>query len=117
MKKILEVLQFGDMGIKFNTDIDVLNDPSIVSNVVINSALTMMTTLWGGNELSGLAMLRALTIADLALSVNRKEMIQWLDDESAALCRTLQEDKKEFERQGGSVTTFPPGVMPPKMPS
>lgn len=99
MKKILEVLQFGDMEIKFNTDIDVLNDPSIVSNVVINSALTMMTTLWGGNELSVLAMLRALTIADLALSVNRKEMIQWLDDESAALCRTLQEAKKEFERQ------------------
>lgn len=50
----------------------------------------MVTRLWGGNETAVLAMIRALAIADLAVSVNRKQM----------------------ERNGEKVIRFAPGVTP-----
>ena len=50
MKKILEVLRYGENDIRFRTDIDPLKDPDTVHQTVTELAMAMMTTLWGGNE-------------------------------------------------------------------
>lgn len=114
MKKILEVLQYGEMDIRFNTDIDVNKNPEVVLDIVSKVAFSMATKLWGGNELSVLAMIRALSIADLALSVNRKEMIKELDRSSETMARTMKMAAEEFRRNGGKLLTFGPGIMPGK---
>ena len=59
MKKILEVLRFGENDIRFHTDIDPLQDPDTIHQTVTELAMAMMTTLWGGNEQAVLAMIRA----------------------------------------------------------
>ena len=112
MKKILEVLQYGDHELRFNTDIDVSGNPDIVLDTVSRAALTMTTTLWGGNEQSVMAMIRALEIADLAASVNRKQMLRYLDKASADIAKDMKKAKREFERHGGRVITFAPGIRP-----
>ena len=114
MKKILEVLQYGEMDIRFNTDIDVNKNPEAVLDIVSKVAFSMATKLCGGNELSVLAMIRALSIADLALSINRKEMIKELDRSSETMARTMKMAAEEFRRNGGKLMTFGPGIMPGK---
>ena len=114
MKKILEVLRYGEHDIRFNTDFDVHKDPEAAMQIAFDCAISMATRLWGGNEDSVLAMLRAVTIADLALSVNREEMVRILDHDSKSLAKVLLMAKKEFEHQGGKVHTFMPSMKPPK---
>ena len=114
MKKILEVLRYGENDIRFRTDIDPLKDPDVIHETVIEVAMAMMTTLWGGNEQAVLAMIRALSIADLGVSVNRREMVGFLNEASEMLQASLRDARKEFERSGGKVTLFAPGVAPPK---
>ncbi|MBP5566775.1 MAG: hypothetical protein J6X57_04725 [Bacteroidales bacterium] len=112
MKKILEVLQYGETDIRFNTDIDPTKNMDIIPDVIARVAFAMTTRLWGGNEQAVLAMIRALSIADLSVSVNRKEMIQYLDRASKMMAKTLEEAKRELEKRGTKVMTFGPGVMP-----
>ena len=112
MKKILEVLQYGDFDIRFNTDIDVTKNPNAVPDTIIKAALAMTTSLWGGNELSVLAMIRALSIADLGVSVNRKEMIRYLDISSKMCEQSIHEAREEYRRKGGEIHVFPPNVKP-----
>ena len=114
MKKILEVLRYGEHDIRFNTDIDPLEDPDIIPNTVTELAIAMTTTLWGGNEQAVLAMIRALSIADLGVSVNRRQMIAFLDDASEMLEASLRDARRIFEQSGGKVVVFGPGVAPPK---
>lgn len=112
MKKLLEVLQYEDMDIRFNTDVNVKKDFRLIAELPCLAGFTMMTKLWGGNETAVLAMIRTLSIADLAVSVNRKEMIMQLDQASAETAANLLRAKEEFEKQGGKVTIFGPGVKP-----
>ena len=114
MRKILEVLQYGEDELRFNTDVDVAKNQNIVPETISRAALTMVTKLWGGNELSVLAMIRALAIADLAVSVNRKEMVRFLDEASEDMAKVMSQARKEFEKSGGKITTFPAGIVPPK---
>ena len=114
MKKILEVVRYGNGDIIFKTDVDPLKNPDEVYNVLIQTTLSMATKLWGGNEQAVLAMIRVLAIADLSLSVNRKEMINWLDRESNNLYKAFQDANTAFQKDGGKVMIFGPGVMPPK---
>ena len=76
--------------------------------------MAMMTTLWGGNEQAVLAMIRALAIADLGVSVNRKQMVGFLDDASEMLEASIRDARKAFEKSGGKVMVFGTGVAPPK---
>lgn len=117
MKKILEVLQYGEMDIRFHTDIKVEGNPQIVPAIVSSVAFSMATRLWGGNELSVLAMIRALAIADLSLCSDRNRMLQELNQSSAALAQAFQDAKREMEKRGGKVLVFGPNIMPPKMKS
>ncbi|MBQ6762817.1 MAG: hypothetical protein IJP49_08685 [Bacteroidales bacterium] len=114
MKKILEVVRYGDNDIRFRTDMDPLKNPDSISQTISEVAFAMMTTLWGGNEQSVLAMIRALAIADLGVSVNRKEMIAFLDDSSAILAKTFRSARKAFEKSGGKMQMFGPGISPGK---
>ncbi|MBP5572004.1 MAG: hypothetical protein J6X39_04990 [Bacteroidales bacterium] len=116
MKKILEVLQYGDHDIRFNTDIKLSSDAE-ATLLLTSIAVAMVTKLWGGNEREVLAMIRALAIADLSVSVNRKEMLKALDLDSEHLSKVLADARKEMERRGIKVMTFAPGVQPPKMRS
>jgi hypothetical protein len=108
MKKILEVLQYGDTDIRFNTDFDPVKNPNSVTDVITRTAFAMVTKLWGGNETAVLAMIRALAISDLAVSVNRKQMIRNYDEDSAALAKSFLQAKEEFERRGGKMTIVMP---------
>lgn len=112
MKKILEVLQYGDMDIRFHTDFNPAKNPNDVLDVISHSAFAMVTKLWGGNETAVLAMVRALAIADLAVSVNRKQMIHYLDEQSSLLAKSMQEAMKAMENQGVKIITFSPGINP-----
>lgn len=112
MKKILEVLQYGD-DVRFDTDIDAIKHPDAIPETISMSAFAMVTKLWGGKETSVLAMIRALAIADLACSVNREEMIDFLDDASAEMARTMTMAQKEIEKKGGKIVTFLPGEKRP----
>ena len=114
MKKILEVLRYGENDIRFRTDIDPLKNPEVIHETVTELALAMMTTLWGGNEQAVLAMIRSLAIADLGVSVNRSQMIGFLDEASASLELSLHEARKAYEKSGGRIEFFGPGVAPPK---
>lgn len=114
MKKILEVVRYGDNDIRFRTDMDPLKNPDSISQTISEVAFAMMTTLWGGNEQSVLAMIRALAIADLGVSVNRKEMIAFLDDSSAILAKTFRSARKAFEKSGGKMQMFGSGISPGK---
>ena len=115
MKTVLQVLQYGDLDFRFKTDFDPHSNPDVLIKIISGAAFSMTTTLWGGNEGAVLAVLRALTIADLAVSVNRKEMIRMIDEESANLAKAMKEARKEFEKNRGKVISFGPGIKPPKM--
>lgn len=117
MKKILEVLQYGDNDIRFKTDLEVEKNPQMVLELTSKFAWAMLTSLWGGNERSVLAVLRSLGIADLAVSVNRKEMVRFLDESSEMMARGIQEAQQRMEQEGIKITTFGPGVQPSKMRS
>ena len=112
MKKILEVLQNGEGDIRFNTDFDVTKDADKLLSVAPNAAMAMMTTLWGGNEISVIAMIRALAIADLAVSVNTEEMLTQMKESALFLKKTFEEARTQFEKQGGRIETFAPGIKP-----
>ena len=114
MKKILEILQYGETDIRFKTDLKPTTHPDDIPSLIGEVSLAMMTTLWGGNELDVLAVIRTLAIADLALCVNRKEMIRSLDKESEVCARLLEEARREFNKNGGKFVVVPPYVNPPK---
>ena len=112
MKTILNVVRTDDQKIRFETDLDVKKNPYIVLELIEQFSLTMITTLWGGNEQTVLAVIRALAIADLSVSVNRKDMVRFLDETSRMAACALQEAKKDFVRSGGKFVEFAPGVKP-----
>ena len=117
MKKILEILQYGETDIRFHTDLKPSEKPDTIPGLVSTAAFSMMTSLWGGNELDILAVIRALAIADLAVSVNRKEMIKMIDQDSKFFADLLREARQSFERDGGKVVTFAPFIQPGKSKS
>ena len=117
MKKILEIHQYGETDIRFHTDLKPTQKPDTIPGLVTSTAFSMMTSLWGGNELDILAIIRALAIADLAVSVNREEMIKMMDQGSKVFADILEEAHQEFEKNGGKIIRFAPGIMPDKTKS
>ena len=116
MKKILEVLQYGEMDIRFNTDFSEKN-PEDIPEIISKVAFAMMTKLWGGNETAVVAMIRALTIADLSICRDRKRMIRDLDKESENFANILKLAMEQFTKNGGKVVQFPPNIVPPNAKS
>ena len=117
MKKVLEILQYGDMEFRYNTDLKLNDHPDAIPNLISGVAFSMMTSLWGGNEMDILAVIRALAIADLSLTTNRKEMLEMMDRDSAMLARALMEAHQEFVRKGGKAVIVPPAMTSSKVRS
>ncbi len=117
MKKILEVLQYGEFDFRFNTDIDVSKNPEVIPEISSLVSFNMATQLWGGNEQSVLAMIRCLAIADLSLCAHRKAMLREMDQLSQDLAHAFQVAKREFEKRGGIIQTFGPEIQPGKIKS
>ena len=111
MKKILEVLSYGPGDIRFKTDFHPPLNPNTLQDVLIGAMHSMSTQLWGGDETSVLAMIRMLAVADLALSVNRPDMVRFLDKQSKVMGQIFKEATQEMVRQGKAVV-FPPNVLP-----
>ena len=111
MKKILEVRSYGPGDIRFKTDFHPPLNPKTLQDVLIGAMHSMSTQLWGGDETSVLAMIRMLAVADLALSVNRPDMVRFLDKQSKVMGQVFKEATQEMVRQGKAVV-FPPNVLP-----
>ncbi len=107
----MEVLQDGSGLLRFNTDIDVTKNPQMALDITQSAIISMATTLRGGNEISVLAMIRALAIADLSVSVNQNEMIEYLRQSSKSLGEAFRLAMENAKRQG-RATIFPPNVKP-----
>ena len=113
MKKILEIHQYGETDIRFHTDLKPSEKTESIPGLVASVAFAMMTSLWGGNERD----IRALAIADLAVSVNREEMISLMDQDSRTFAKLIRDARKSFERNGGKAIFFEPGITPGKTKS
>ena len=114
MKKVLEILQYGETDIRFNTDLKLAEHPDAIPPLIGAFSFSMMTTLWGGNEMDIMAVIRALAIADLAVTGNRKEMIKAMDQDSEIFAKIIKDAHREYEKKGGRVITFPAEIMPSK---
>lgn len=108
MKKILEVIDYGNHDIRFNTDFRE-KDQGKIPEIISRIAFTMTTQLRGSTETEVIAMIRALAIADLALCVNRKQMIRSLDESSASFSKILRAALSALEKSGGGKVDLPPG--------
>lgn len=107
MKKLLEVLDYGAGDIRFNTDMKLTKKPAAIPELVGRLAFSMTTSLWGGSEADVLAAIRCLAVADLAVSVNREEMIRMLDHESRMLAKMFSDAMKHMEANGKVQTIYP----------
>ena len=112
MKKILEVLQYGEGELRFNTDLDLQKDPMAIMDLTVSAMLSMATKLWGGNEQTVIAVIRSLFVADMAISPDRKVVLKGLGKESEKLGEDFLKMMKELQEQGKAMT-FPAGVQPP----
>lgn len=116
MKKLLEVCQYGDNDIRFNTDVDVTKNPQVMVDMIPRIMFSMASKLFGKNEVNVFAMIRALITADLALSNNRKEMLKMLDEETRFLGNTFRATADAMVKQG-KAAWIPSGVQTAKMTS
>jgi hypothetical protein len=112
MKKILEVLQYGDCELRFNTDLDVKKNPMAIMDLTVAAMFSMAAKLWGGNEQTVIAVIRSLFVADMAISTDRKTMLKGLGKEAEQMGDEFMKMMKTLQDQGKAMT-FPAGVQPP----
>ena len=111
MKKILEVLQYGEGELRFNTDLDLQKDPMAIMDLTVSAMLSMATKLWGGNEQTIIAVIRSLFVADMAISTDRKTVLKGLGHEAEKMGDEFIKMMKTLQEQGKAMS-FPPGVQP-----
>ena len=112
MKKILEVTQCENGELRFDTDLDVHKNPMEIMDLTVSAMFSMATKLWGGNEKSVIAVIRALFVADMAISVDRKVVLKGLGKESEVMGQQFMKMMQELRAQGKAMS-FPPGVPRP----
>ena len=112
MKKILEVIQCNNGELRFNTDLDVKKNPMVVMDLTISAMFSMATKLWGGNEQTVIAIIRALFVADMAISVDRKVVLKGLEKESERMGDQFMKMMKDLQSRGKAMA-FPPGMPAP----
>ena len=112
MKKILEVIQCDDGQLLFNTDLDVRKNPMVLMDLTARAMFSMATKLWGENEKTVIAVIRALFVADMAISVDRKIVLKGLGQESEKMGEEFMKMMTELQAQGKAMT-FPPDMSSP----
>ena len=113
MKKLLEVNLYDNYEIRFKSDFDVFKDPDLASMIPLAAAFSMATRLWGGNETSVLAIIRMLSMADIAISVDRDDMLKRLKQSSDDVAEQFKELMSALEKSGTKIQHFAPGIKPP----
>ena len=116
MKKIIEVLEYGENDIRFNTDIDVTKNPQALLDLIPKLMFSMSSSLFGKKEINVYSVIRSLISADFALSNNRKEMIKMLDEQTKALSKSFRETLNIMQKQG-KAAVIPVGTLAAKMAS
>ena len=112
MRKILEVLQSSTGELTFNTDIDVEKDATIVMDIMSSAMFSMATKLWGGNEQSIIAVIRALFISDMAISTDGEFIMKGIMKEAAHMGKLFNDMMAAMEARG-IAQSFAPGVPRP----
>jgi prophage DNA circulation protein len=112
MRKVLEVLQSSTGEITFDTDIDVEKDPSALLDIMSSAIFCMATKLWGGNEHSVVAVIRALFVSDMAISTDRETIMNGLAQEAVHMGKLFNDMMEVFEAKG-KVQSFGPGIPRP----
>ena len=100
MKRILEVLQCSDGELKFNSEIDVDSDPTVVMDIMSSAMFCMATKLLGEKENSVVAMIRALFVADMAISLDRDIILKGLSKEAAHMGKLFNDMMDKFQAEG-----------------
>ena len=111
MRNLLIVTENEKGEINFDTDLT-KNDLSEIPVLAGMFAFNMLTRLWGGNELMVLAVIRNLALADLAVSTNRKEMLNFLDQASKYTAEQVFALIEKMKEDGVEVKLFNPGIKP-----
>lgn len=113
MKMLLEVVQDDNGKVRFNTDLKMKDIPQlgVLPGML---AFNMMTFLRGDNETLVLGVIRTLAIADLAASVNRKQMIRYLDEMSKQTADVVSTAYEEMKKCGIKVDRVKPIVKSSK---
>ena len=112
MRKILEVLQSSTGELTFNTDVDVEKDATVVMDIMSSAMFCMATKLWGGNEQSVIAVIRALFIADMAISADGEFIMIGIMKEAAHMGKLFNDMMAAMEARG-VAQSFAPGVPRP----
>ena len=112
MRKILEVLQSSTGELTFNTDVDVEKDATVVMDIMSSAMFCMATKLWGGNEQSVIAVIRALFIADMAISADGEFIMKGIMKEAAHMGKLFNDMMAAMEARG-VAQSFAPGVPRP----
>ena len=112
MKKILEVLQDSTGELKFDTDIDVEKDSTEVVDIMSSAMFCMSTKLWGGKEGSVIAAIRALFVADMAISTDRDLIMKGLVKEAAYMGKIFNDMMEKLQAEG-KAQSFAPGEPRP----
>lgn len=115
MKKILEVLEYSDTEIRFNTDLDFTKQPQSVLDLVPKMMMAMSATLFGKTEINVFAVIRALAVSDLALSNNREELLVNLDLTSEAHGVAFRETIDIMVNAGKAVKIAPGASASPNL--
>lgn len=98
---------------EINFDADLTkNDLSEIPVLADIFAFNMLTRLWGGNELMVLAVIRNLALADLAVSTNREEMLNFLDQASKNTAEQVFAFFEKMKADGVEMKLFNPGIKP-----
>ena len=112
MRKVLEVLQSSTGELTFNTDVDVEKDATVVIDIMSSAMFSMATKLWGGNEQSVIAVIRALFVADMAISADREFIMKGIMKEAAYMGKIFNDMMASMEARG-VAQSFAPGVLRP----
>ena len=112
MRKILEVLQSSTGELTFNTDVDVEKDAIVVMDIMSSAMFSMATKLWGGNEQSIIAVIRALFISDMAISTDGEFIMKGIMKEAAHMGKLFNDMMAAMEARG-IAQSFAPGVPRP----
>ncbi len=114
MKKILEVIQCDDGELKFNTDVDVRMNPGSVIDLSVKAMYSMATSLWGDNEQAVIAVIRALFVADMAISVDRDIILKGLGERSEEMGEIFIGMMNKLQAQGKATAFYPGRPVPSK---
>lgn len=105
MRRLIEVV-FDDKGdVEFKTDLNEKDIP-VLPFLAAQLCINMVTRLWDGNERMVPAAISSLAIADLAASVNRQEMIAFLDESSSDVSDMISEFFDQNHKNWMPVQSF-----------